>query len=369
MSNNYGYFISGLLFLLSACSLQEEKPTETSVEVVFRAQQPTGSRVDEPGVPLPAIMVFKEEADKSFMLQTSQTASKEWSQDGSLFEKSLLLSPGTYRFLLASNFRGVDEPDTEKIIFSAKGESTPYEDCYFYYPLDEKGAIKAGKVPLYVDQPGDNDIDYGVGIDNKFSVKRTLTRLQGRIDCIVRRATKDAEGKIEPIEEGPDNVNAMNNALEKIKGITLTVKGVSSRCYLGGLTLSAPVESTFTMKASDAAFVFTPFSAEKFVAEFVDLQESDYRKFEHSAYCSGPFLLPPPVDAEGKGKVYADIQIDYTGGLQSKVLSDQVIVMSRNYASLITLWLLNEEIGAEVEVSSEGLEFNTLATGDDGFWN
>lgn len=365
------------LFLFIACSEQPLPLANPEVEVIFRAQQPTVTRnADENN--LPSILVFKENAATDLFSYVRNEDASGWEpmkDSDQLFQKSILLPIGNYRFLMARGFTENTESTDQPIFASepgAVGLNGRYDrDYYLRYPSVASGGeleLRTCTTELFVDANGDggfepNDKVYNLIDGNKFSVKRKVIRLQARLDWIVRRGTR-SEGIMKPLPEGVGNVDALANALQKIDSIKVTASGVSSRCQINGLTFSTPGKYCFTMKKQGAAYGFVPFDSQLFASEFTQSEQTeiDYKHFEKSAYCKGPLLFPAPEGAE----VDVHFEIYYKKPLKTRRFTEKIL-LERNKVSLITLWLLNEEIGTDVEIM-DNLEYGE-AKGDDGFWN
>lgn len=390
-------FPSLLLFTLSACSERETTvaPTDEGVEVVFSAKQSTVTREEGDNPLLPSILIFRKKSDKLFSYSGDEE-STNWEDGGKgVYLKSILLPTGNYRFLLAGGFTNKEETDEGRIFFSSTDDpstSKTYDKDYFFSyssaenTKDGLPKLKTCRTDLFVDANEKgfeaNDCEYALATENKMAVKRKITRLQARLDLLVRRAEKK-DGKIVPIDEGINNVDAMTNALKKIDNIQIQVDGVSSRCHVDGLIFSTPGSYSFFLKGADtkgtkiedAEYKFEEFKFESFEKDFnVNVLDDDkknyYRQFEYSAYCKGPLLFPAP-DKEEKGDgetVGITVEINYKGILPENTVRKD-LSLKRNEVSFLVIWLVNEEVKVTIEVGEENLEYSDAAEGDDGFWN
>lgn len=367
----YGHLLL-CLFLSAACSQEQvPEPTERGIEVLFLTKQPTVTKGEDADQEKPSILIFSKPLPTgTFSFLRNEDAPEGWHQgDNGVFVKSLIFSSGTYRFLMAN---GLSSGEGDGRIAFKQGDATTgsYDkDYYLAQPVTENGELKTCRTDLFVDANAgggfeSNDEEYSLVSGNKFSVLRKITRLQARLDMLVRRAERVDGVGVVPIPEGEDNKDAMANALRKITGIEVVVKNVSSVCHVDGLRFSTPSQYRFSLVQAGSEFTFKPFNSKSFSEEFSTEVDADYARLEHSAYCSGPLLFPP----SGKDQVLLDITIHYKAPLVIKKITDHPLVVNRNQVSLLTLWLMTEGIGMSVTIDSGNLDFSEQ-DGDDGFWN
>lgn len=377
-------FPSLLLFLLSACSERETivAPADEGVEVVFSAKQSTVTRTGKENN-LPSILIFRKLKDNCFSRDKNNEGQANWqknSEEEGVYLNSILLPTGNYRFLLAGGFT---EKETDGQVFfssidkSPTSDTTYDKDYFFSYSSSgntEKGLpkLKTCRTDLFADANEKgfeaNDREYSLAIGNQFRAYRKVTRLQARLDLLVRRGVKEITG-VEPVPEGKDDVDAMDNALKKIKSIQIQVDGVSSRCHVDGLKFSTPGSYSFTL-IEGTEYKFEKFKFELFKSDFNELNKEDYAKFENSAYCKGPLLFSAPDKEEksDKEKVGVTVEINYKGILPKNTIHEDLL-LERNKVTFLVIWLVNEEVKVTIEVDKENLEYSDKTKGDDGFWN
>lgn len=357
-----------LIASLSFCACSKvEKPfgVGNDISVLFSANRTTtGQQVNED--PL-SILVFKQTNSGEYTFSPLSDDSG-WESSESVFTKRISLPAGVYRFLLAKGYS--TEPGASTCLFTAgeKGSGGYDKDYFFCYPVENTNGIlklESCTTDLYADANENgfepNQTEYSLSEGNRFSVRRKITRLQGRIDFLLRRGQRNADGALIPLQEGPENKDALENALKKILSVQVTAGNVSSRCHLDGLSFSTPGIYPFELAVND----FTAFDSETFTSAFEGVDRTGYSLLEKSAYCKGPLLFPAP----GKENIELNIIINYVPPLAPKQLSAG-LRLERNRAVLVILWLLNEEVGTEITFGEDELEFeNVDATGDDGFWN
>lgn len=353
---------------LFSCSDREELQQNEMIEVVFKTNKVAATKT-EVGDDL-SVITFKYTDKGSFSLfENGDNTNWEADGDGSITKK-IILPTGKYRFLMARGL-SLKQPVDDCIAFM-KDEAPVggYDgDYYFKYPseLDDAGELlKKSPTELFVDANASdfdsNDTEYSLFEGNKFSISRKITRLQGRMDLMVRRGIKSSDGKMTPIAEGDKNKDALENALKKIESIQATLVGPSLRCHVSELKFSTP--GTYIFNASPKDFAL--FQSSKFVEELNDVKQEAYDDFDNSAYRKGELLFPAP-----DGNVSLNIDINYVSPLGAKKI-EKVVEIERNRVALVILWLINEEVGVDVDVtvSQDDLIFGSgEAQGDDGFWN
>lgn len=380
MKTTCWYFV--FCFCCFSCSEGQEPalPLDTGVEIVFSAKQSTATREGMEKVDLPSILIFREKGSLFSQLTdpVKETGWQEEEEKGK-YGNSLILPSGNYRFLLASGF-SKEEGAKDRVFFSSETkelESKYDKDYFFSYRQEEDGMLKTCGTDLLVDANSDqgfesNDKEYSLVAGNKFAVLRKITRLQARLDLLIRRGVKTDKG-YDLIEEGVDNEDAMQNALRKIESIQVKVMDVSSRCHVDGLLFSTPKSYSFSLPDQHSVYAFKPFRIDDFKIDFdADFDAGNYySKFEHSAYCTGPLLFPAPGKGEGTeatDSVDVQITIGYKEALRTKIMN-QKLLLKRNQVSLMILWILEEEVGVGIEIPDSDLEYSDNTKGDDGFWN
>lgn len=368
----YFTFLSFIFLSFYSCSKLDEPALGGTVEVVFKANKMVTNRgqSDEDL----SVLTFKSGESGAFSLFSNEVADNtNWVSDenGSLTKK-MILPAGIYRFLMARGFSSNLSDENNIIFLKDIGAAGDYDgDYYFKYPSsvnNDRIELKSCSTELYIDSNESgfesNQTTYNLSEGNKFSVSRKVTRLQGRLDFMIRRGEKTDNNPVRPIPEGDDNKDALDNALKKIKSIKVTANNTSTRCHVNGLTCSTPGKYTFEFSKND----FIPFNSEGFVAELKEVEQTDYSIFDNSAYQKGPLLFPAPTS--GNGKILLDITIYYESPLQPKEIKQFAVELSRNNVTLVILWLINEKIGIDVTVDQDNLAFEDgTANGDDGFWN
>lgn len=366
------YLVPWLFLFLIACSGQQEFQTDskTPIEVVFNAKQTKYFAGEQD---LLSILVFKKIENSGRYTMISNIRSGDWQQDSEtkLYRKSILLSSGIYRFLMAQGFS--DETSDKQIFLGAESvenASNSFDkEYFFYYPSEKNEAfvLKRCDTELLADaiDPAFEPVDteYSLQNGNTFSANRKVSRLQGRIDFLLRRGKKTGDA-IETINEGENNGDAMLNALKKIETIHVKLSNVSSCWNINSQRFSTPASYAFSLQEWGGDYGFIPFNSQDFVKEFSSEQSADYEKFENTAYCKGPLLFPAPDNED----VHAMIEIVYKNPLPAKTMNIN-INLHRNEVSLITLWLLTESVGADVAIETDELEYSDNTVGDDGFWN
>lgn len=366
----YSIFLFLTFLSFSSCSDREELQQNEMIEVVFKTNRVTTTKT-EVGDDL-SVITFKYTDKGSFSLfENGDNTNWEADGDGSITKK-IILPTGKYRFLMARGL-SLKQPVDDCIAFM-KDEAPVggYDgDYYFKYPseLDATGELLLKKSPteLFVDANASgfdsNDTEYSLFEGNKFSISRKITRLQGRMDLMVRRGEKGADNKWIPIAEGANNELARANALKKIESIQVTLVGPSLCCHVSELKLSNPGKYVFNSSSDD----FVSFQSSDFVKDLNDVEPASYACFDNSAYRKGELLFPAPENAD----VGLKIVINYELPLKAKKIEKEVAI-ERNRVALVILWLINEEVGADVDitVSQDDLIFGSgEAQGDDGFWN
>lgn len=360
----YFTFLAFLYLSFCSCSEQDESSSDMTIEVVFKANSMVANEAQNSNEL--SVITFKSDESGIFSFLSNEDNTNWVSEENGTMTKKILLSTGKYRFLMARGFSS-DASDKNSILFLKEEGVTGGYDCdyYFKYPSDDnEKRLKPCSTELFIDsnEPGfeSNQTDYSLFEGNKFSVSRKVTRLQGRLDFMIRRG-EWANGKLKPISEGDNNEDALANALNKIESIQVTAGNISTRCHVDGLICSTPGSYIFDLPKSD----FVPFKSKDFVSELKGIKQSDYSGFDNSAYKKGPLLFSAPED----GEISLDMTITYKAPLQPKKIVQEV-ELKRNKVALVILWLLNEEIGIDVTVDQDNLVFGDgTANGDDGFWN
>lgn len=364
----YFTFLSVVYLSFCSCTEQNEISSGETVEVVFKTNKMVNN--GEQNNKEMSVLTFKSDKSGIFSLLSTNQDDTNWvSDENGSMTKKIILSTGTYRFLMASGF-SINPENKDSIVFLKEGEKTgDYDfDYYFKHPSvsDNNRLLLTPCSPsLYIDsnEPGleGNEENYTLIEGNKFSVSRRVTRLQGRLDFMVRRG-EIINNKLVPISEGQNNEDALNNAFNKIESIQVVANNISTRCHVSGLKCSTPGKYIFNLSKEH----FTSFNSSEFVKELNDVKQTDYSDFDNSAYYRGPLLFPAPKEED----IYLNIIIDYKEPLANKTIGPLSVQLNRNRVTLVILWLLNEEIGIDVTVDEDDLVFgNGTTNGDNGFWN
>lgn len=363
----WGIFLTTCLSCLS-CSEEGPLDNGNDVSLFFSTNRAvTGKQVEE--IP-PSVLIFRRSDSANFSF-IPDDGNSDWQSSDTEFTRNMNLPVGKYRFMFARGFSF--EPTDGRCAFTwEKGASGNYDKDYFFaYPSSgvENGerVLKPCPTELYADTKEEgselNDTEYSLGEGNHLSVSRKMTRLQGRIDLLLRRGIRVGKDTYEVLPEGPDNENALTNALKKIKAIQVTVANSSSRCHVAGLSFDSPGRYSFGLSPAD----FTVFSSKIFMEELKGAKPSDYLVFDNSAYYKGPLLFPAPGDESAE----INLVVEYISPLAPRKTTKPV-KMERNKVAFVIIWLINEEVGVDVnvDITVKDLEFwNDEAKGDDGFWN
>lgn len=367
------YIMWCLLLVFVACSRQQEPViiSEAAIEVVFNAKS---SKYDaEEYQDTLSILIFKKGGKGGKYKMYPDIWRGDWIQNDETecYYQSILLNSGTYRFLMAQGFSKVASDDKVALGIDSIGEPLNSYDknYYFYYPsaADATSALNRCETELLVDgsDPAFEFVntEYSLLTGNTFSANRKISRLQGRVDFLVRRGKK-VDGKISTIDEGTNNAEAMPNALKKIEIIHVKLSNVGSRWNINSQNFSNPASYTFSLQESGGDYAFSSFNSNTFIKDFANQESANYAKFDSTAYCQGPLLFPAPDEKD----IHAMIEIVYKKPLPAKTINVD-IPLRRNEVSLVIIWLLSESVGMEVGIEKEQLEYSDLTVGDDGFWN
>lgn len=348
-----------LLFICMACTNNPDVSVPDANQVQVQIEIPVSGVTKASEVSNFSVLVFKERADNQSEFFRREKG--DWVQGQDNLEKTLLLPSGKYRFLLTYGSPYLNGSYNDFLL------ETPLRDCFFSLSASG-GAVSESAGELFLDDNTGgktpwNEV-YDCTVNTPRVIQRTLTRSVGRVDVLVRRGKKASDGKITPLDEGTDMHVAYENTLKKIKEIGITVRDVGSKYYLDGAYTDAPVFYSYVIgKNTDSPFFFTPFDADGFEKQ-TSSSEGKYDWFDKYPYCEGPFLFP----SVGKNKSTLEVRMYYTNFPDEIYTSS--IEIERNKVSLVTLWLLEEKLNLDVNLSivSEPLQENELI-GDDGTWN
>lgn len=337
----------------SGVSVPEPNGVQVQIEIPSLAETKADDAEDL------SVLVFKENPDNhcEFFLREKGN----WTKGPDNLGKTLLLPSGKYRFLLTSGSPFLQDDYTD---FQVK---TPLEDCFFSLPVSE-GAMGESCGEFYMDDNTGGKTPWNEVYDCTRNtpqvIERTLTRAVGRVDVLVRRGRKASDGTITPVEEGSDMDIAYTNTLKKIKEIVITIRNAGSTYYLDGAYTGDPAVYSYVIKKEPgSSFFFTPFDAGAF-EKLVSAQEGAYSWFDNYPYAKGPFLFPSMNGQNSK----LEVKMCYTNFPEATYGSS--IRIERNKVSLVTLWLLEEKLNLDVDLSviSEPLVDNE-SIGDNGIWD
>lgn len=348
-----------LLFICMACTNNQEVLVPDANQVEVQIEIPVSGLTKNGGAANFSILVFKEQTNNQSEFFRREKGN--WVQEQDNLEKTLLLPSGKYRFLLTYGFPCLNGNYNDFLL------GAPLRDCFFSLPASGGAASESAGELFLDDNTGGktpwNEV-YDCTVNAPQVIQRTLTRSVGRVDVLVRRGKKFSDGTITPVDEGTDMDVAYKNTLKKIKEIGITVRDVGSKYYLDGAYTDAPVFYSYVIvKNTDSPFFFTPFDADGFEKQ-TSSSEGKYDWFDKYPYCEGPFLFP----SVGKNKSTLEVRMYYTNFPDEVYTSS--IEIERNKVSLVTLWLLEEKLNLDVNLSivSESLREKELI-GDDGIWN
>lgn len=346
------------LFVLAACTNDAEIPVTGADDVNVMIEIPVSGTTKAAQEQNVSVLVFRENENSGS--EFFRREKSDWNQEGESLNKTLILPSGKYRFLLSygSPFNDKDYDD-----FQA---GTPLNDCLFSLTASN-GKLDQGAGELFLDNTAGgeepwNEI-YDCSTNKPQVIERTLTRVVGRVDVLVRRGRKEGDGSIKPVDEGIDSVIAYNNTLSKIKEIEVTVRGTGSKLHLNGFNASDMASFSYVIGKYKTPFYFDYFNAEEF-ERITSSPKDRYKKFDKFPYCKGPFLFPS-VDVNN---TELEVKMRYNNFPEKTYIAP--VRIERNNISLITLWLLEEQVNIDLDVTvtMAPLMENSLI-GDEGIWD